>query len=146
MLPDNYYSSLVELKFLEKPLAKDPHLRNQYSKTVEDDLSNGYVIQVPPHSFSNRSMREWYLPHYPVVNRNNSGKVRLVLNGSPKFDGTSLNESLLVGPDLLQNIVFVLLRFRQHHFAVSADIEGMFLQFGVLPEDQTSLHFLWWGE
>ena len=29
------------------------------------------------------------------------------------------------------------------HFAVSADIEGMFLQFGVLPFDQQSLRFLW---
>ena len=45
MLPDNYYSSLVQLKLLEKRLAKDPHLRDQYSKTIEDDLSKGYVIQ-----------------------------------------------------------------------------------------------------
>ncbi|XP_063728551.1 uncharacterized protein LOC134856114 [Symsagittifera roscoffensis] len=143
MLPDNYYSSLVQLKSLEKRLAKDPHLRDQYSKTIEDDLSKGYVIQVPPHNFSNRSIREWYLPHHPVVNPNKPGKVRRVLNGASKFHGTSLNKSLLVGPDLLQNLVFVLLRFRQHHFAVSADIEGMFLQVGVLPEDQPSLRFLW---
>ena len=39
MLPDNYHSSLVQLKSLEKRLAKDPHLKNQYSKTIEDDLS-----------------------------------------------------------------------------------------------------------
>ena len=143
MLPDNYYSSLVHLESLEKRLAKDPHLRDQYSKTIEDDLSKGYVIQVPPHNFSNRSIREWYLPHHPVVNPNKPGKVRRVLNGASKFHGTSLNKSLLVGPDLLQNLVFVLLRFRQHHFAVSADIEGMFLQVGVLPEDQPSLRFLW---
>ena len=39
--------------------------------------------------------------------------------------------------------MFVLLRFRQHYFAVSADIEGMFLQVGILPEDQPSLRFLW---
>ena len=51
MLPDNHYSSLVQLKLLEKCLAKDPHLRDQYSKTIEDDLSKGYVIQVPPHNF-----------------------------------------------------------------------------------------------
>ncbi|XP_063717837.1 uncharacterized protein LOC134844942 [Symsagittifera roscoffensis] len=143
MLPDNYYSSLVQLKSLEKRLAKDPHLRDQYSKTIEDDLSKGYVIQVSPHNFSNRSIRECYLPHHPVVNPNKPGKVRRVLNGASKFHGTSLNKSLLVGPDLLQNLVFVLLRFRQHHFAVSADIEGMFLQVGVLPEDQPSLRFLW---
>ena len=143
MLPDNYYSSLVQLKSFEKRLAKDPHLRNQYSKTIEDDLSKGYVIQIPPHNFSNRSIREWYLPHHSVVNPNKPGKVRRVLNEASKFHGTSLNKSLLVGPDLLKNLVFVLLRFRQHHFAVSADIEGMFLQVGVLPEDQPSLRFLW---
>ena len=143
MLPDNYYSFLVQLKSLEKRLAKNPHFRDRYSKTIEDDLSKGYVIQVPPHNFSNRSIREWYLPHHPAVNPNKPGKVRRVLNGASKIHGTSLNKSLLVGPDLLQNLVFVLLRFRQHHFAVSADIEGMFLQFGVLPEVQPSPRFLW---
>ena len=51
--------------------------------------------------------------------------------------------SLLVGPYLLQNLIFVLLRFRQHKYAVSADIEGMFLQVGVLARDQPSLRFLW---
>ena len=75
-LPDIYYSSLVQLKSFEKRLAKDPHLRDQYSKTIEDDLSKGCVIQFPPHNFSNRSIREWYLPHHPVVNPNKPGKVR----------------------------------------------------------------------
>ena len=146
MLPDNYYSYLVQLKSLEKRLAKDPHLRDQYSKTIEDDLSKGHVIQVPPHNFPKRSIREWYRPHHPVVNPNKPGKVRRVLNGASKFHGTSLTKSLLVGPELLQNLVSVLLRFRQHHFAVSTDIEGMFLQVGVLPEDQPSLRFLWWED
>ena len=66
-----------------------------------------------------------------------------VLNGAAKCHGTSLNKSLLTGPDLLQNLIYVLLRFRQHHFAVSANIEGMFLQVGVHDCDQPSLHFLW---
>ena len=65
------------------------------------------------------------------------------MNGSANFHGTSLNKSLLTGPDLLQNLIHVLLRFRQHQFAVSADIEGMFLQVGVPDCDQTSLRFLW---
>ena len=49
----------------------------------------------------------------------------------------------MTGPDLLQDLFNVLLRFRQHPYAVSADIEGMFLQVGVLQEDQASLRFLW---
>ena len=69
--------------------------------------------------------------------------MRRFLNGAAKFHGTSLNKSLLTGPHLLQNLIHVLLRFRQHLFAVSADIEGIFLQVGVPDCDQPSLRFLW---
>ena len=100
-------------------------------------------MSLPSHDPRKRSDREWYLPHHPVVNPNKSGKMRRVLNGASKFHGTSLNKSLLVGPDLLQNLIFALLRFLQHKYAVSADIVGMVLKLGVLARDQISLRFLW---
>ena len=84
-----------------------------------------------------------YHINHSVINPNKPGKARRVLNGAEKFHGTSLNKSLLTGPDLLQNLIHVLLRFRQHQFAVSADIEGMFLQVGVPDCDQPSLRFIW---
>ena len=95
------------------------------------------------HDPKSRADREWYLPHHPVLNPNKPGGVRRVLNGASTCHGASLNKSLLVGPDLLPNLIFVLLRFRQHKYAVSADIEGMFLQAGVREENQPSLRFLW---
>ena len=104
----------------------------------------GRVVRVKDaHKVESRSEREWYLPHHPVVNPKKPGKVRRVLNGAAKFHGATLNKSLLTRPDLLQNLIYELLRFRQHPFAVSADIEGMFLQVGLLPCDQPSLRFLW---
>ena len=142
-LPNNYYSSLAQFKTLERRLSKDPELRERYAETIREDIRKGYVVTVEPHDPLKRSDREWYLPHHPVVNPNKPGKVRRVLNGASKFYGTSLNKSLMVGPDLLQNLIFVLLRFRQHKHAVSADIEGMFLQVGVPARDQVSLRFLW---
>ena len=36
-----------------------------------------------------------------------------------------------------------ILRFREHKLVVSAAIEGMFLQVGVLEQDQPSIRFLW---
>ena len=39
--------------------------------------------------------------------------------------------------------MFVLLHFRQHKHAVSEDMGGMFLQVGVLDQDQSLLRFLW---
>ena len=72
-----------------------------------------------------------------------TGEMRKVVNGAAKFHSTSLNKSLLTGPELLQNLIHVLLRFRQHQFAVSGDIGGRFLQVGVPDCDQPSLRFLW---
>ena len=142
-LPNNYFSSLVQLKSLEKRLSRDTSLKENYANTIRADLGNGYLIRVTDaHKVEKRSNKEWYLPHHPVINPNKPGKVRGVLNGAAKFHGTSLNKFLLTVPDLLQNLIHVLLRFRQHQFAVSADIEGMFLQVGVPDRDQPPLRVL----
>ena len=130
---------------MEKRLDKDPSLREKYAETIREDIQKEYVITVKAHDPKSRADREWYLPHHPVLNPNKPGKVRRVLNRASKCPGASLNKSLLVGPDLLQNLIFVLLRFRQHKYAVSAGLEGMFLQVGVREEDQPSLRFFCGG-
>ena len=73
----------------------------------------------------------WYLPHNLVTNPNKPGKVRRVCNAASKFRGESLNSNLLTGPDLLNNLFGVLLRFREDPVAVLSDIEGMFMQITV---------------
>ena len=84
----------------------------------------GYIDPIEYNELNTRTDHELYLPHHPVVNPNKPGKVRQVLNCASKFHGVALNQSLLVGPDILQNLLCVFLRFRQHKFAVSADLEG----------------------
>ena len=150
-LPNNYYSALVQLKSLEKRLSKDEEFRSKYSKNINDDVEKGYVFRIEnPKDLSQQSKHEWYLPHHPVINPNKPGEIRRqnyktakFLNGAAKFHGTSLNKSLLTGPDLLQRLIHTLIRFRQHKDAVSADIEGIFLQVGVPLADQPCLRFLW---
>ena len=143
-LPNNYFSALVQLKSLKRRLDKDPELKQLYAKTIHDDFEKGYITKVDKSDcFKLDQPREWYLPHHPVVHPHKPGKVRSVLNGAAKFQGQSLNNALLTGPDLLQNLIHILIRFHQHKYAVSADIEGMFLQVGVIPKDQPSLRFLW---
>ena len=140
-LPDNYFLSLAQLKSLEKRFERDSDLQKRYSETIKVDLEKGYLVQVPGYRKNSRTSKEWYLPHHPVLNPKKPEKIRRVLNGAAKFQGQSLNKNLLIRPDFLQNLVYVLLRFREHQFAVSADIEGMFSQVGVPVEDQPSLRF-----
>ena len=132
------------MKSLERRLGNDPQLKKSYSKTIQEDFGNGYIVKVDKSEcFRTDNCREWYLPHHPVIHPHKPGKVRRVLNGAAKFHGFSLNKVLLTGPDMLQNLIHILFRFRQYPNAVSADIEGMFLQVGVIPKDQPSIRFLW---
>ena len=143
-LPNNYFSALVQMKSLERRLGKDLPLKESYSKTINENFDKGYIVQVDKSEcFRTNNRREWYLPHHPVIHPHKPGKVRRILNGAAKFHGCSLNNALLTGPDLLQSLIHILFRFRQYPNAVSADIEGIFLQVGVIPKDQPSIRFLW---
>ena len=71
-------------------------------------------------------------------------KVRVVFDCSAEYRGTSLNNQLMSGPDLTNQLVGALARFREEQVALIADVETMVHQVRV-PEDQRSLlRFLWW--
>jgi hypothetical protein len=72
--------------------------------------------------------------------------VRVVFDAASTFNDTSLNDQLLQGPDLMNNLVGVLIRFRQFAVALIADIEAMFHQVKVQPEDCDALRFLLWND
>ena len=59
-LPNNNFSSVVQLKSLEKRLAKDEDLIEKYTSNIKEDLIKGYVIEVPDaHKVESRSDNEW---------------------------------------------------------------------------------------
>ena len=74
------------------------------------------------------------------------GKIRVVFDTASLHDGVSLNNQLLQGRDLTNNLLCILLRFREYPVALVADIEGMFNQVKVPPEDSDALRFLWWED
>jgi hypothetical protein len=107
-------------------------------------MEKGYARKMTAEEASARSNITWYLPHHPVFNPNKPRKVRVVFDAAAKFQDTSLNEHLLQGPDLTNDLVGVLIRFRQDRIAYAADIEAMFHQTRVISKD--SLRFLWWSD
>ncbi|XP_036003031.1 uncharacterized protein LOC118566091 isoform X1 [Fundulus heteroclitus] len=62
---------------------------------------------------------------------------------SAQYDGISLNNVLLTGPDLNNTLQGVLIRFRREAIAITADIEQMFYCFRVREKDRNFLRFLW---
>ena len=130
------FPPFVPLKSLEHRLDKSSELKNSYTQTNTSDLDKSCILKVDKEDCSKvYCPREWYPPHHPVFHRHKPGKVQLVLYGAAKFHGSSLSNALLTKIDLLPNLKHVLIRFRQYHYAVFADIEGMFLQVGLIPWD-----------
>jgi len=68
----------------------------------------------------------------------------MVFDAAARFNGTSLNDELLQGPCLTNDLAGVLIRFREEDVAFSVDIEGMFYQTNVTPSDTDALRFSWW--
>ncbi len=83
----------------------------------------------------------YYMPVHGVFKDTSSTtKVRPVFDASAKSTtGASLNDCLLVGPNLYPQLADILLQFRQHPVGLSADISKMFREIRLAP-DQQDLH------
>ena len=65
---------------------------------------------------------------------------------SSEYRGRSINKELLTGPNLINQIVEILIKFRQSKEAFVADIEKRFFQVYVSNEHRSLLGFLWWQD
>ena len=143
-LPYNRALAEARLQHLKKRFRRDPDLETKYRAVMDDYLAKGYARKLSAEEASARSDITWYLPHHPVLNPNKPGKVRVVFDAAARFAERSLNDCLVQGPSLTNDLSGVLIRFRQHLVAFTADVEAMFYQVGVTTADTDALRFLWW--
>ena len=126
---------------LHRRFLKDNHFYEMYKTFIADMIAKGYARKADNNG---KSGKTWYKPHRGVAHPAKPGKVRVVFVCSAKYRSRSLNNQPISGPDLTNQLVGVLTRFRGEQVAFIADAEAMFHQVRV-PEDQRSLlRFLWW--
>ena len=142
-MPDNYQQAVMFAHQLHRRLTKDNQLHEEYTNFMEKLISKGYAEPVTSQEMERNDGKCWYIPHHPVRHPQN-GTIRVVFNCPASYQGTSLNNILLQGPDLINQLVGILLRWRKDYIAVMADIEAMFQQVHIPPDDRNMLRFLWW--
>ena len=86
------------------------------------------------------------LPLHIVYEPNKPTKPRCCHDGASKLDGTCLNDHILTGPDLMNDLLGVLFRFRENRVTLSADIKGFFHQVYVDERDQFVFQFWWFDD
>nr|XP_033494102.1 uncharacterized protein LOC117264333 [Epinephelus lanceolatus] len=142
-LPDNKQLAIVRLNHLKRKLLKDETYKEHYMKFMSEVIEKGDAEEV--HDKGKEGER-WYIPHHGVYHSKKPQKLRVVFDCSAKYKGASLNDHLLSGPDMINNLTGVLIRFKQQHIALMCDIEKMLHQFHVCEADRDYLRFLWWKD
>ena len=141
-MPNNFHTALRRLMATERSLNKNPKKAEAYEEVLMGYVRKGHARKLKDEEVGRVSPKLWFLPHHGVCNPNKA-KLRVVFDAAAPYKGTCLNDELLTGPDMLQSLVGILMRFREERVALMADITEMFHQVRVRQEDQPALTFLW---
>ena len=144
-LGNSYNQARRRFFSLERRLSNNPPLKEQYTAFIGEYLALKHMHEVAVPDLYPEESFCYFLPHQAVVREDSSTtKLRVVFDASAKTSmGNSLNDNLLVGPQCQSDLFSILLRFRQYPIALKADVEKMFRQVNVFPEDQPFQRILW---
>ncbi|XP_055997868.1 uncharacterized protein LOC125646037 [Ostrea edulis] len=126
---------------LDHSLRKNPEKLKQMCEFMENIFQTGAAERAPEIP---KGQECWYIPIFAVAHPKKPGKVRAVFDSSIVYQGCSLNDTLLSGPNLTNNLLGILLRFRKDLCAIAGDIQQMFYRFFVNERDRDYLRFYWY--
>ncbi|XP_063924137.1 uncharacterized protein LOC135138171 isoform X1 [Zophobas morio] len=128
---------------LERKFINDPPLKERYKSFMEEYEQLKHMEPIPLASITDSNC--FYLPHHAVVRETReSVKIRVVFDASCKSSSNiSLNDILAVGPKIQDDLISILLRFRFHRYVISSDINKMYRQILIAPEDRQFQRIVW---
>ncbi|XP_033212150.1 uncharacterized protein LOC117169753 [Belonocnema kinseyi] len=127
---------------LESRLGKQTELREDYSRFIREYIDLKHMKKVDNEI---EPITSYYFPHHCIVRpQRESTKIRVVFNGSAESSsGVSLYDLQIVGPNIQSDIFSIILRFRKHKFVIGGDIEKMYRQVQITPEQHSLQRILW---
>ena len=130
------------LKSLQRRWKEKPDLLNKYDSIIKEQLRGGVIERIPEHELaeSTEEGTDHYMPHHGVVRTDkDTTKLRVVYHGSAK---SQPDEPLILIPKLFD----ILIKFRSHPIALTADIGKAFLMIGINKSDRDMLRFVWFSD
>ncbi|XP_055543778.1 uncharacterized protein LOC129729293 [Wyeomyia smithii] len=102
---------------LERRLDGNPEQKSAYSEFINEYYRLKHMREIDDDEPS-PNFKTYYLPHHGVEKVDSTTtKLRVVFDASCKTDsGISLNQALMVGPVVQDDLLAIILRFRMHRF------------------------------
>ena len=128
---------------LKRKLLRDNNLLEDYQVYMSDLIADSYAKLA---TVDGPIGKTWYISHHGIYHPEKPGILRVDFDCLAKYKGICLNDILLQGPDITNNLVGVLYRFRRESIAVQGDIQLMFHHVKIPFQDQDYFRFLWWKD
>ena len=143
-LIDNYSFALARLRSLEKGLLRNPGHSKIYQAQIEDMQKRGVAHKLTEQEIKEYKGPVYYAPHHAVwKDDSESTPCRPVFDASANCGGTVINSFWAKGPDLINNLLGILLRFREGQIAITGDIRKMYHAVKIAGVDMHTHRFLW---
>ena len=124
-------AAMKHMQPLKKRFERDEPLYSQCKCFMDELIDKKYSKRC---DCARPEGRTWYVPHQRVLNPN-KGKIRVVFDCSCQYKGNYLNQSLLSGPDLTNQLIGVIHRFRLEPVAFKAEMQAIYNQVKVAQRD-----------
>jgi hypothetical protein len=138
-LGGSHAGAVKRFRSLESKFNRHPELKEQYSNFMTEyrQLNHMELLKDPTINFENSC----YLPLHTVLKQSSSTtKLRAVFDASfITTNNKCLNDNLLGGPVIQDDLFSILIRFRTHRYVVTADIEKIYRQILIDSVDQRIL-------
>ncbi|XP_037930997.1 uncharacterized protein LOC119665820 [Teleopsis dalmanni] len=120
---------------LERRLSKDSHLKRQYVEFLDEYEKLGHMTEIDIERIMSP---HYFIPHHCVLKPDSTTtKLHVVFDASSKTTSRqSLNDLLHIGPTVQSELLSTLLRFRLPCYVFTTEIEKMYREILVHPEDR----------
>ena len=125
---------------MERRMKSKEGLWEAFSENVKEWLAKGYARKIDLQDY----LKGYFIPTFMVIREDkHTTKYRLIVNGKFQFDGHCINDYLLGGPNVMNKLANVLIKFRYHKYVLTCDISHMFLRVKVPEKDRKFLRFFY---
>jgi hypothetical protein len=119
-----------------------PHWKDKYWSTFQGHIDSGFLDKIDPSQPEPENV--YYIPHFGVEKDSETTPLRNVLDSAAQTrNGKSLNDTMFIGPNLMNDLPEVLTEFRLNVVAWTVDVKEMFLRIRMDPKDRGMARILW---
>ncbi|XP_071056458.1 uncharacterized protein [Onthophagus taurus] len=110
---------------MENKLNKNENMKKHYTQFMQEYENLNHMTEVNKDEMTDNG---FYLPHHPVLKQDSmTTKLRVVFDGSFKSsNGLSINDNLLMGPNIQNELLDIIIRFRTYPYVLTADLGMMY--------------------